>query len=198
MDTATEEMGASLQARLAEFPNRRTISAANSAQSNPTVVELPGHTAASLDADSRDLAPAGAQAEMAAPERPANFADLGHLLEQRCRKWVAAARNLEQRRRHLAFLQAEQDLACAQLGRIVPAVQESYRSLKEAIDARQTGEAGKSVEESAAMNARALDELEELAGAISARAAWHRTAWEDYMQAAESARSLRATSDGRR
>jgi hypothetical protein len=174
MDASLNEMGALRQARLAELPTRL----------GPPDAKSPDYSKApALDsAAEADPASAGDQ----------SFTDLGHVLEQRSREWAAMVRELERRRQHLAFAQAEQDLACDRLGRIVPVVQDTYASLKNAIEARQSGRAGDLVDEIATMHTRAVEELEKLAGTLNAQAIWHRTAWEQYRDTVESARRLRS------
>lgn len=187
MDTSPNEMGASLQARLAGLANRRVIGEESHQNTAPQ--------AANTGADEHNRTETGRPAEAAAPHHAASFTDIGHLLEQRSREWAAMVRELGRRRQHLAFAQAEQDLACEQLGRIVPVVQDTYRSLKSAIEARQSGIEGGPIEEITTMHVRALDELEKLAGTLNAQASWYRMAWEQYLQVAESARRLRGQLD---
>lgn len=191
MDASPTEAGASLQARLAGLANRRVPAGVNPSDSHSAAASLPDSPVGRSGESGAPSGDLNGSSEASAGESGTSFADLGHLLEQRSREWAAMVRELERRRQHLAFAQAEQDLACEQLGRIVPVVQDTYRSLKAAIEARQAGITGSPIDEMAAMNARALDELEKLAGTLSAQASWYRSAWEQYLQVAEGARHLR-------
>jgi hypothetical protein len=154
-------------------------------------------------------APAGSPAPMAnqanaqsgetriAPKAPgtASFFDLRHVLEQRSREWTTMVRQLEQHRQHLSGLEAEQTATYEQLERIVPVVQGTFRTLKASIEAKKSGEAAAEIDEVAAVNARALEELEKLAGTLSTQAVWFRSAWEQYARTIESAQRLRTQLD---
>jgi hypothetical protein len=143
--------------------------------------------------------PAEAQSgeALSAPKAPgtASFFDLRHVLEQRSREWTTMVRQLEQHRQHLSALEAEQSATYEQLERIVPVVQGTYRTLKASIEAKKSGEAAAEIDEVAAVNARALEELEKLAGTLSTQAVWFRSAWEQYARTVENAQRLRTQLD---
>lgn len=120
-----------------------------------------------------------------------SVADLIRSLDGAGREWTSKSRELEQHREHLASARVQQDLVYEQLARIVPVVQETYRSLKTAIESREVGSPDGGIAELAAMNARALEELEKIAGTMNAQAAWHSSAWERYCVSVEEARRLR-------
>jgi hypothetical protein len=137
--------------------------------------------------------PQGGQASKA-PGVP-SFFDLRHVLEQRSREWTTMVRQLEQHRQHLSALEQEQSATYEQLERIVPVVQGTYRTLKASIEAKKSGEPAAEIDEVAAVNARALEELEKLAGALSTQAVWFRSAWEQYARTVDNAQRLRTQLD---
>jgi hypothetical protein len=175
------------QARLSELPNARTLLnlGQDGSQAGEPLPFQPRPRGEQPELPIREPSRAGDQVGT-------SFADLGHVLEQRSREWTAMVRQLDQHRQHLTFAQAEQDLVYEQLARIVPVVQDTYRSLKAAIEARESGTAGSGIEEMAAMNTRALEELEKIAGTLNAQAIWYRSAWEQYSHSAENAQRLRS------
>jgi|1185.fasta_scaffold368034_1 hypothetical protein len=161
----------------------------------PGQPSMPGQGSGPALAANPDQAEAGEASKQAKGPGAASFFDLRHVLEQRSREWTTMVRQLEQHRHHLSALEAEQSATYEQLERIVPVVQGTYRTLKNSIEARKSGEAASEIDEVAAVNARALEELEKLAGTLSTQAVWFRSAWEQYARTVESAQRLRTQLD---
>ena len=161
----------------------------------PSQPPMPGQGSGPALAANPDQADASEAGKQAKAPGAASFFDLRHVLEQRSREWTTMVRQLEQHRHHLSALEAEQSATYEQLERIVPVVQGTYRTLKSSIEARKSGEAASEIDEVAAVNARALEELEKLAGTLSTQAVWFRSAWEQYARTVESAQRLRTQLD---
>lgn len=192
--------------RMPEGPgarNVRPLSPEGSQTQDPVALRGPRPPVSGGSAPAGGPAPVANQANAqpgetrSAPKVPgtASFFDLRHVLEQRSREWTTMVRQLEQHRQHLSALEAEQTSTYEQLERIVPVVQGTFRTLKASIEAKKSGEAAAEIDEVAAVNARALEELEKLAGTLSTQAVWFRSAWEQYARTIESAQRLRTQLD---
>jgi hypothetical protein len=120
----------------------------------------------------------------------ANVEELTSDLERFGRALSGKARELDYNRQYLRSIRAEQDLAYAHVARIIPTVQETYRSLVAAIQSRESGAAGPDIAEVAATNTRALQELQQLVGSLNIQAALYLHAWDQYSASAEDARRM--------
>ncbi|HEY0353894.1 MAG TPA: hypothetical protein VGC68_09695 [Enterovirga sp.] len=189
--------------RMPEARNVRPLTPEGSQNPDPVALRggrpgqppMPGQGSGPALAANPDQADASEAGKQAKAPGAASFFDLRHVLEQRSREWTTMVRQLEQHRHHLSALEAEQSATYEQLERIVPVVQGTYRTLKSSIEARKSGEAASEIDEVAAVNARALEELEKLAGTLSTQAVWFRSAWEQYARTVESAQRLRTQLD---
>lgn len=123
------------------------------------------------------------------------FMAVGEDLERRSRQSATMARLLEQHRQQLQTAEKERDAAYDKLARVVPVVQETAQSLREALDARKLDEDPARMHRLFMLNGRALDELEKVAVTLFADFLWVKSAWEQYARTAEDARKLRSNLD---
>ena len=132
--------------------------------------------------------------DTARPHKPAEtaFFAIGEELERRSRAWGNMVRLLEQYRQQLEAAEADRDATHADFSRIVPAVLEAARELKEAMDSTKAGQGTNDIAALFTKNAEALDQLEKVASVLSVRLLWCRTAWEQYTGAINEAQRLRS------
>lgn len=142
-----------------------------------------GNSTSALDASTRPLEPSFAQ------EPP--LATLAEDFERRGRKSATISRLLEQHRRHLLTAQNERAELYEKLERIVPVVQQTADSLREAMNGRMFEAEAPRLQELFDVNERALNELGTLATALTADFLWLRSAWGQYTQTVKEAQTLR-------
>jgi hypothetical protein len=141
----------------------------------------------------------GPPEQSAAPQEPAPsqaageiaFSAIGQELERRSREWAAMVRLLDQRRQQLESAEADRDTTHGEFAKIVPAVLEAARELKDAMEATKAGRSASDVGALFAKNAEALERLENVAAILSTRLAWRRTTWDQYAGAIDEARRLK-------
>lgn len=136
----------------------------------------------------------GANNDTGRPGKPGEtgFMAIGEELERRSRAWGNMVRLLEQYRQQLEAAEADRDATHADFSRIVPAVLEAARELKDAMDSTKAGQGTNDIAALFAKNAEALDQLEKVASVLSVRLLWCRTAWEQYAGAITEAQRLRS------
>ena len=131
----------------------------------------------------------------AAKQAEAPFTAIGEDLERRSRSWGNMVRMLEQHRRQLEGAEADRDATHSDFSRIVPAVLEAARELKDAMDATKAGQGRDNIPALFDKNAEALDRLESVASTLSVRLMWCRMAWEQYAASIKDAQRLRTEAD---
>jgi hypothetical protein len=100
------------------------------------------------------------------------------------------SRLLDQHRRHLRSAEKERDEVYAKLARIVPVVQESAASLRDAMNGSRREVDQRRIAELFDVNERALAELGSLTTSLSADFLWLKSAWEQYAQSVADTRGL--------
>lgn len=156
----------------------------------------PAETDQPADAIEDVKAITGTEAELdALDDEFETFMAVGEDLERRSRQSATMARLLEQHRQQLQTAEKERDAAYDKLARVVPVVQETAQSLREALDARKLDEDPAKMHRLFMLNGRALDELEKVAVTLFADFLWVKSAWEQYARTAEDARKLRSNLD---
>lgn len=126
-------------------------------------------------------------------EPPANFesvAELHSFLEHRSRQWSMTIRLLEQQRQYLRGVEVQREDGYKKLAEIMEAVVETARSLKSATE--KDGRSAAEVEIICEKNRKALDQLENIAVLLSTNFVCWRSAWEQYVQTVDKAKTLRA------
>lgn len=116
--------------------------------------------------------------------------ELHKFLEQRSRQWSMSLHLLEEQRQHLRAMEAQRESHYQKLAESMDLVLETARNVNAAAD-KQHRNSGilKSVFEN---NRKALDQLEDVAAALSTNFFCWRSAWEQYVRTCEHAEGLRA------
>lgn len=151
------------------------------------------------DLDRVRRTPAPAPAAEASPEPVARlprriaggFRAVGDELDRRSRDWKNMVRLLEQQRPQLESAEAERDRLYEILARVGPEVQESGRTLKAMLDTTKSGDVSGDLTAQFTKSLNALEELENVAGALTANLLWIRSAWEQYARSIIRAQKMR-------
>jgi hypothetical protein len=126
-------------------------------------------------------------------DAPANFesvAELHSFLEHRSRQWSMTIRLLEQQRQYLRGIEVQREDGYKKLAEIMEMVVETARNLKSATE--KDGRSVAEVEIICEKNRKALDQLENIAVSLSTNFVCWRSAWEQYAQTVDKAKTLRA------
>jgi hypothetical protein len=126
-------------------------------------------------------------------EPAANFesvAELHSFLEHRSRQWSMTIRLLEQQRQYLRGVEVQREDGYKKLAEIMETVVDTARSLKSATE--KDGRSAAEVEIICEKNRKALDQLENIAVSLSTNFVCWRSAWEQYVQTVDKAKTLRA------
>jgi hypothetical protein len=110
--------------------------------------------------------------------------------ERRSRKSATMSRLLEQHRRHLCAAQNERAELYDKLLQLMPVIQQSTDSLREAMNARRFEAEPQHFRELFDVNERALNDLGTLATALTADFMWLRSAWDQYTRSMHEAQRL--------
>ncbi len=132
-------------------------------------------------------------------ERPAGlprqisggFLGVAEDLDRRGRDWTMMVRLLEQQRLHLETAEKERARLYESLGAIMPGVMESGRSLDGTIENTKAGDVSANLSALFVEDLRALDELENVAKALTANLLWMRSSWEQYARSVIGAQKMR-------
>ncbi|MBB4003036.1 hypothetical protein [Aurantimonas endophytica] len=116
---------------------------------------------------------------------------IGDDLENRVRSWRNLVRLLKQHRPQLETAAAEREKLIEALGRIVPEVVASGATLKTALDKTQSGDLSDNLAGHFSKNLKALEELEEVAEALTGNLVWMRSVWEQYARTIVQAQTMR-------
>lgn len=112
-------------------------------------------------------------------------------LDDRAREFRHMVQLLEQQRPQLELAERERDMLSSALGKIVPEVQETGRSLKATIERAKAGDTQGDLGAQFAKSQKALDELESVAEALATNLLWVRTTWEQYARTITKAQKMR-------
>ncbi len=119
-----------------------------------------------------------------------DLSSLAQEAERRSRKSATMSRHLDQHRRQLRSAEKERDEVYAKLARIVPVVQESAASLRDAMNGSRREVDQRRIAELFDVNERALAELGSLTTSLSADFLWLKSAWDQYAQSVADTRGL--------
>lgn len=138
----------------------------------------------------------GARVERLPSHIDGGFNGVAADLDRRSRDSASMVRLLEQQRVHLEAAELERDRLYLALGRLTPEVNESGRSLKTMIETAKSGDVSGDLSAEFSRNLRALDELENIAQALSANLLWTRSGWEQYARSVIGAQMMREGRSG--
>ena len=116
---------------------------------------------------------------------------IGDDLENRVRNWRNMVRLLKQHRPQLETAAAEREKLIESLERVVPEVVESGTALKAALEKTQSGDLSDNLAGHFSKNLKALEELEEVAEALTGNLVWMRSVWEQYARTIVQAQTMR-------
>ena len=119
------------------------------------------------------------------------FQGLTAELDRRNRDWTTMLRQLEQQRLALEAAEQERDRLYAKLTGALPGVQASFESMTAAVAASKAGDLSAELTTHFSENMRALDELEQVASALTNNFLWFRSSWEQYARSVIRAERMR-------
>ena len=162
---------------------------------------IPISVAPSGDNRTKTLSPEGDRSS--GPRRPGSpegsdkknlsfesVAELHSFLEHRSRQWSMTIRLLEQQRQYLRSIEVQRDDSYRRLAEIMHMVDETFRNLKGATDKEEKAPAD--LESLLEKNRKALEQLENIAAALSTNFVCWRSAWGMYAETCQKAKGLRA------
>lgn len=120
------------------------------------------------------------------------FSGVADELDRRSRDWGMMVRLLEQQRLHLETSEKERDRLYADLESILPGVRASGKSLEKAVGTTKSGDVSGNLSALFVDNLRALDQLENVAKALTANLLWTRSSWEQYARSVIGAEKMRS------
>ncbi|MEF2551321.1 hypothetical protein VQ042_08075 [Aurantimonas sp. A2-1-M11] len=116
---------------------------------------------------------------------------IGEDLENRVRSWRNMVLLLKQHRPQLETAAAEREKLIKALERLVPEVVEVDSTLRAALAKTQSGDLSDDLAGHFSKNLRALEELEEVAEALTGNLVWMRSVWEQYARTIVQAQTMR-------
>ena len=119
-----------------------------------------------------------------------SVAELHSFLEHRSRQWSMTIRLLEQQRQYLRSIEVQRDDSYRRLAEIMHMVDETFRNLKSATDKEEKAPAD--LDNLLEKNRKALEQLENIAAALSTNFVCWRSAWGMYAETCQKAKGLRA------
>jgi hypothetical protein len=119
------------------------------------------------------------------------FAGVAADLDRRGRDWTTMVRLLEQQRLQLESAENERTRLYAALQAAMPRALESRDSLNGALEATKQGDISSNLSTRFAANLTELDELENIAKALTANLLWTRSSWEQYARSVLGAQKMR-------
>jgi hypothetical protein len=122
---------------------------------------------------------------------PGGFSSVAADLDRRGRDWTMMVRLLEQQRLQLETAEQERTRLYAALEAVLPGAVGTGRTVDQAIEKTKNGDVSSNLSSLFSDNLRELDELENVAKALTANLLWTRSSWEQYARSVLGAQKMR-------